>query len=311
MRKKKSDPIITERDREILLFIWKYRVSTFQTLRTVFFIQAKPSTAYDRLCCLRSGLYIRSDYLNGTHDLVWMLDKRGFEFLAERILPELTAKTYKPQSGYHDLLVMSALLGEWLLVQPSGVDLISEVQLRTTDVQGIPSALKKDPGHYPDGIWMSTAGKKRTGIGLEVEISGKTVDRYVQTCSFYTSQLFFDHVVWIVMDSGHAKKILDASEKYGIPRDGVHLFIGQRDFEKRIWQSQFLNQSMRHISLSQFLNSKLASSNLYKHPVEYPVQGSTKGLPSLDEALPHSFLNFRIYQRSSDACEAQLPTKSS
>ena len=309
MGKKKSDPIITDRDRKLLLFIWKYRISTFQTLRTVFFAQAKPSTAYDRLCCLRSGVYIRSAYLNGTHDLVWMLDKRGFEFLAERILPELTAKTYKPQSGYHDLLVMSALLGEWLLVQPSGVGLISEVQLRTTDVQGIPAALKKDPGHYPDGIWMSSTGKERKGIGLEVEISGKTVDRYVQTCSFYTSQLFFDHVIWIVMDSGHAKQILDASEKYGIPRDGVHLFIGKRDFEKRIWQSHFLNQSMRHLSLSEFLNSKLASSNIHRHPVSYPVQGSMKGLQSLDESQSHPFLNFRIYQRSSGACKVHLPAK--
>jgi hypothetical protein len=272
------------------MFLWRHRVSTFQTLRARFFPSVKNETAYERLRRLRSGRYIQTVFLNGTNNLVWTLDKRGFEYLIERHLPQVSWKGFKPQSPYHDLLVMSALLGDWLNDVPQKATIVTEAEIRSIESEFLPERLREKAEHFPDGIWAFQKGSGHSGVALEVEITVKKFDRYLTTCSFYTSELFFDHVVWIVANSHHASLIHQASRKYGIPREGLNLFIGRQDFESKLWDARFLNQSMRDVTLAEFLGSKVGAEK----SVGLPVSGTATTTQDSVKGERPPFLDFRI-----------------
>ena len=301
-KKKTSDPLIGERDKQVLHFLWRHRICTFQTLKDIFFPLNGSRTTYDRLCKLRRGGHVQTMNLNGTNDLVWGLGKRGLEYLEDRVLPELKARSYKPQSKYHDLLVTAVLLGQWMGSVPRGVKIVSEQELRVTEVLEIPYAIRRKMDHFPDGIWIFTNSSESRGVALEVGTPGKTIERYIEVSSFYASHLFFEHVVWIVPRPTLAQTILDASRKYGMPREGQHLFIEQADFEARLWNSQFLNMDRREQSLADFLMSRLNSGS----------RGGVKTLPDLvstayqqdiNTSKSSPLLNFRVSLGRSAAYE--------
>ncbi len=292
-KQKLSDPLIQDRDKQVLFFLWRHRISTFQTLKDIFFPSNGNRTAYDRLCKLRRGGHVHSMNLNGTNDLVWGLGKRGLEYLEDRALPELKIRSYKPQSKYHDLLVTAVLLGQWMRDVPRGAKIVSEQELRVTEVVEIPYAIRRKMDHFPDGLWIFTNTNGQHGIALEVETSRKTIDRYVEVSTFYGSHLFFDHVIWIVPSPTLAQTILDASRKYGMPREGQHLFIEQADFEKRLWNSQFLNMDLRHQSLAKFLASRIGSA-LTATAKTLPDLVSTTHQQGINNLQASPLLNCRI-----------------
>lgn len=259
MRKRSTlrlDPILSEKDQDILIFLWKHRIATFEALRTFFYPDLCKKKAHRRLLRLKQGEFVKSDKMDGTRRLVWYLDTRGFKYLVANFLPELKAKTYRPQSPYHDLMVAGALLGPWKLSPPESVKIITEQELVTTEQEALPYELRKKMEHRPDGLWVMGAGNEKMAVALEVELSGKSSDRYEQICSFYTGNLFFKHVVWIVADKTLGRRIFHSSRKSGIPREDLHLFIEQKDFMERGWDCTILNESMNGISLANLLNTE-------------------------------------------------------
>jgi len=255
--KSKSRTIISEREVDLLFFLWRHRVSTFQTLRQLFYPSTGAETAYNRLRRLRAADFVGTEYTEGNGKTVWCLGERGFRLLEAMRLPDLKSKGYRPSSPTHDLLVMGALLGEWYQKTPSGVSVITEQELLTTEPSGIPAKVLENFKHRPDGLWLTTYAREPSAIALEVEISGKSVTRYEETCSFYGGFHFIENVVWIVPDRSLAKKIQTIASATTMPRDGQNLFVLLEDFESKLWDAKILNASLKGMSMSGFLRERL------------------------------------------------------
>jgi DNA-binding PadR family transcriptional regulator len=291
--RKRLNPILSNRDTSILAFLWRYRIATFRAIKTVFFSHASNQQAYYELRRLRRGEYVNVEKIEGTRKVVWTLGTRGFKYLAANVLPELKIKAFRPQSHYHDLLVAAALTGSWLNKAPGAVQMVTEQELRALYLSSIPRELTKDEKHKPDGLWIFSSGKERKAIALEVETSAKTDERYEHIAAFYTSELFFESVVWVVKDKALGRRIHAASEKYGRPRAGLHLFLLQEDMEKHGWDSEFLNQSMGEESLGEYLNRRAGSGT-----TGAIKQGITRESPTNHPGIPREeidpFLDFRV-----------------
>lgn len=244
------------------MFLWRHRIATFQTLKVIFFSQESPKTAYFRLKALSAGGFLRIEKITGTPNKIIFLGKRGFEFLSANLLPDdLAHQMYQPHRQYHDLMAMSALLGDWYASSPKNVRIVTEQELATTHISDLPIHLRKSLNHKPDGLWIYTNGEDKKAIALEVEITAKSSPRYEKICAFYTSELFFEKVIWIVANKTLGNRILDDSRYYGNSRENLHLFVEQADFEKNLWQSKVMNKSFGGATMAEVLNSLVKPVN--------------------------------------------------
>ena len=141
--KKLWNPIFRKEDIEILLFLWRHRLATFQALKTIFYPTLSNRQAYDKLKRLRQGNYLVLDSLQGTHNRIWQLGKRGQFYVQNELMIESKTKTHNPQSGRHDLIVMAMLLGDWILKTPAGVKTVTEMELMETEIMELPKELRE------------------------------------------------------------------------------------------------------------------------------------------------------------------------
>lgn len=293
LTQRRLNPILSKDDVGVLFFLWKHRIATFAALRSIFYPKVSGKRAYYLLSRLKQGDFVSVDKMDGTRQFVWCLAPRGFKYLCANVLPELRAKTYRPQSPYHDLMVASALLGRWQLKPPEDVSIISEQELSTTELTILPYELRKNMERKPDGLWIFNSGKEKFAIALEVETSGKSSERYEQICAFYTSQLFFRYVVWIVATKTLGRRILECSRAHGIPRDGLNLFIEQKDFVENEWNSKILNESMKGRTLGNLLTEQVSTSIDKNMESERDIDETLKG-PNLEQVTQNEFMNFSI-----------------
>lgn len=262
----KLDPILSNRDKAVLIFLWKHRIATFEALKTILFPDLSGEQAYYQLSRLKYGQYAEVVKLEGTRNYVWCLGKRGFRYLVASQLSGAKIKGYRPQSQYHDLLVAGALLGRWAVTRPKNVTIISEQELAALEQTKLPRDLRKKMDHQPDGLWLFHSGRDTAAVALEVEISGKASDRYEQICAFYASEPFFRHVIWIVENWSLGKRILEISKIHGGNRDSLHLFVEQADFEKSEWDAKTLNESVGRVRMGKLLTSLANDSMELPHP---------------------------------------------
>jgi hypothetical protein len=301
MAKRLPRPDLSERDISLLLFLWRHRLSTFRVLKNAFFPNGSTGTAYNRLKRLRKAEYIRTDFIDGTSHPIWCLDARGFRLLESEYLPELKTKAYMAQSKLHDLRAMAVLLGDWYLGAPEGVQIVTEQEFASTEVDEIPQALRDGAGHLPDGAWIFRTDNDPRGVALEIETAAKASARYERICSIYASRHFFEKVVWVVQSGKLAERILKCASA-GAFSMNQHLFIGLRDFERRGWDATFLNASLAGLSLGSFLQSQLASSKLT--PSLPPIQRGSKPSPNHPQAcITSPFFDFRFFRTKTIACE--------
>lgn len=297
--KKLWNPIFCKEDIEILLFLWRHRLATFQALKTIFYPTLSNRQAYDKLKRLRQGNYLVLNSLQGTHNRIWQLGKRGQLYVQNELMIESKTKTHNPQSGRHDLIVMAMLLGDWILKTPAGVKMVTEMELMETEIMELPKELREKPDHRCDGLWIVKNGDSHFGIGLEVEINRKSIVRYESISSFYNRHLFFKNVIWIVNSKSHAVAIQEASQKFGNLRPGLHLFILQKDFEQYLWQSKFLNTSMQNLTVSSFLHQQLNPALL--SPLRDLSTASLGPLTDHKKAKCNPLLNFELSLSNSES----------
>lgn len=266
----RRDPVITPLECKLLYFLWSHRLATVNALLTLFYQDRTERAGYDRLHRLRQGGFIESIKLSGTNNRVWTLSKRGFEYLQDRVLPEVKAKSYRPQSAYHDLLVSATLQGDWMTSVPKNVRIVTEQELRLLEVEEIPNHVMKNLKHFPDGFWIFKCGQDSKAIALEVELNEKSADRYTDITTSYYGQLFCAHVIWVVGSESLAKKIYNIANDLGSARPSLHLFVEARGLESGLWKAKLLNRNLRQKSLGEFLceMAQQKSSNVTKYPPE-------------------------------------------
>jgi hypothetical protein len=278
----RSKVLISAREEELLFFLWRHRVSTFQTLHRLFFSSTGTETAYNRLRRLRKADFVRVERTERKGKVIWCLGERGFRFLESVRLSDLKSKGYRPNSRTHDLLVMCALLGDWYKAAPDGVSVVTEQELVATEPSSIPLKTLESFRHRPDGLWVTNDGREASAVALEVEISVKSIARYEETCSFYGGFHFIENVIWIVPDRALARKIQALAAAGAMPREGQHLFVLLEDFEASLWNTRFLNPSLKNKSMSDFLSRRFKKP--YRDPIEQPIDTLIERCPSAARA---------------------------
>ena len=194
MSKKGRKPYLTKRDIQVLLFLWKFKVSTTAILHKVFFPSIEYKTAYNVLLRLKQKSLICINVDQDGENYVWALTKKGFD-IVKSYLPELRANCFKSESKEHDLLASIIQLGEIYKDNPEDIKIITEQALSSYDLEFLPNWIPNVNEHIPDGYWYLPLGNEIKLISLEVEISNKSRTRYKGYASFYEEFGFYNLII--------------------------------------------------------------------------------------------------------------------
>jgi len=231
---KKNVVLSVEREVPLLLFLWKWKVSTPAALTKKFFRSCSPKTAYNRLLSLRHAglIQMRSDGFG--QKFCCALDKKGFEAIRE-YLPLLKEEGYKSERVGHDLLLAAFHLGDWFIDTPKTATLFSEQQLRRLDPTAYPEWIPQSEQHRPDGYTRTFFGDKAVTFAIEVELTHKRIDDYVNVAKFYGLFKNITRVLWLVPRPSMAATLQEHMVQRGRSEHNPHNFIVLDDFLKNGW----------------------------------------------------------------------------
>ena len=227
-----------ERDVPMLLFIWRWKITTTSALHAKFFPKCTLASAYRRLWDIEAAGYLSSVLCPGMPGRLWELSRRGFLAIKER-LPLLREVGFKSECLYHDLLCGALQLGDWIRGTPEAMALFSEQQLRRYDVQTFPTWVPKAQGHRPDGYTFLTGEQGSRVIALEVELSAKTPAAYGSLAGFYLhNRPAITQVLWLVSRASFAPHLKGHLARYDAEAAATqHDFVALPDFLKLGWQA--------------------------------------------------------------------------
>ncbi len=234
---KKNVVLSTKREIPLLLFLWKWKLSTTAGLIQKFFPDCNGKTAYNRILALRhAGLIcVRADSLG--QKFVCALDKDGFHAIRER-LPELKEEGYKSEHLGHDLLVSAFHLGNWLTRKPNEAALFSEQELRRLDPEFYPDWVPQSDLHRPDGYSLVPGKDGHETFAIEVELHRKKEHDYTRVAEFYAHFHGIRKILWLVPQQSFAfyveKKMIDPLA--GEP--SRHNFVLIEEFQNYGWGSR-------------------------------------------------------------------------
>lgn len=250
MSKRGKKPRLTQRDVEILCFLWKFKVSTTEIIHKTFLSNITFKSAYNKLIRLKQKSYIEVHVNQTGGDPVWVLQKKGFE-VVKNILPELRADCFKSENKEHDLLASSIQLGEIYKIVPGDITLVTEQMLSSYDLEFLPNWVPNVNEHIPDGYWYFIKGNDIKLLSLEVELNNKSRTRYKAYANFYEQFGKDSRVLWVVKSKYQIKQILESMYEYE-PDYKIHNFIFLKDILKHGWSSRIVigpnqNQKLSHL----------------------------------------------------------------
>lgn len=239
------------REIPLLLFLWKWKVSTTAALIKKFFPNCKEKTAYNRILALRHAglIQVRSDC--GGQKFICALDEKGFDHIRTK-LPFIGEDGFKSEHMGHDLLVAAFQMGNWLLESPQGIEFFSEQQLRRTKEEYYPAWVPKSATHRPDGYTRLTLAGKSTTVAIEVELSHKSDAEYLRIAEHYDLFRTVARVLWLVPRRATAHT-LHAKMKAETRRQPFpHDFVVFEEFQNRGWDARIIVGPDEGKSLSDF-----------------------------------------------------------
>ena len=183
---------------------------------------------------------------------VWMLGDKGFKEIREDI-GILSEVGFKSEALGHDLLSMSAMIGEWIHGVPKGVHLFSEQQLRRYPISEYPMWVPHSEIHRSDGYWRLPGLGVNCSVALEVERSQKLISKYELIADFYDEFKFVSHVVWITPFRNAQCSIEERIRDYLKQQTTKHSFVELSEFTKLGWQSRFRIGPLKGKSISEFM----------------------------------------------------------
>jgi hypothetical protein len=271
--------LTSERDIPILLFLWKWKLSTTAAIAARFFPETKIVSAYNRLNDLWHGGFVTFEHIKELNSQLWILTKKGFNQIQGLLLAELKDVGYLSENPYHDFIVSAVHLGEWLPKTPPGCEFFSEQELRRFDEDHYPDWVpqckfsESDKSyHRPDGYWHVQVGEKKIAIALEVERSLQKPKRYKSIGNFYSSQTKIYSVLWVVTSLSQGRNISEKMQKQlKEGDDDFHNFVIINDFFKHGWNAKICVGRDTGQTISQVL---------YHAPVD--GRKNSTGLPQLD-----------------------------
>ena len=253
MPKRGRPPCLAKRDIDILVFLWKYKVSTTEILHKTFLSNITFKSAYVKLIRLKIKSYIKT-YVDETgQNHVWDLTKKGFD-VVKKGLPELRAECFKSENKEHDLIASSIQLGEIYKQVPEDIILVTEQMLSSYDLEFLPSWIPNVNEHIPDGYWYFTNGNEIKLLSLEVELNNKSRTRYKAYASFYEQFERDSRVLWIVKSKHQIKQILESMYEYE-PDYKIHNFVFLKSILKDGWNSKVVIGPNQNEKVSELFTS--------------------------------------------------------
>lgn len=232
MKKKEPKRFITQRDLEILKFLWRWKAVSTAALAKKFYPEARPFTAYERLLKLEKARYIKSFSFRHRLGVAWMLGKRGYRFLFPYLL-EMKKPGYGSENPVHDFYSTAFHLGEWLTAKPSQGHICSELELLRLHPDLLPPWAHISGDRRPDGYSLLGEGNRAKLYAFEAELSMKAKSRYDEIISFYDEAENLTAVFWLVASPQIQKTIQSQSTNASRPR--IHHFLQLNDFKKLGW----------------------------------------------------------------------------
>ncbi len=258
LRGNKKAVMPSERDKNMINFLWNHRVASFKTLYRLFYHQSSPRTCYNRLYKLCRHGFLASESDDGTKGRYWTLEKRGLAFFTKENGLDLKSIGSRPQSFRHDHLSSAILLGDWYMEKPAEVKLIPEQELLSSPT-GIAGFLNTD-SRRPDGLWQFDIGPSKKYVALEVELNAKSENDYVEIIKSYDNYYSIDKIIWVVRGQGLMDKVHRLAVRHSAFKNEGHLFLSLDDVLKYLWLAKFKNKTMTEVTLAEFLNSYLSKT---------------------------------------------------
>ena len=265
---------ISDRDHQMIEFLWRHRVATFRTLHTLFYKNIKMRTCYTRLDKLRRQGFILTRGVDGSQNRYWGLDRRGMAYLVQTNGEIFKTMGFVPQSLNHDHLVSSILLGDWFMKPPRGVTLITEQELLSLDLSGVAPGLQNDKGRRPDGLWRFEIGPEKKFVALEVELHAKNDGDYVEIIKSYDNHYGIQKIIWVAEGPNLIKRIFSLVHAHSTLKPHDHLFLLASEVKKELWQVKFKNDQLREVTLAKYLSGFLT------HPETAPTSSLSNTLTS-------------------------------
>lgn len=229
--------LLTQRDLEILQFIWKWKVISTAVILHMFFPNNNGANpVYRRLERLRCAGYLELLFLPPRRFL-WTLGKIGFDQIKEN-LPVDADAGFRSESLDHDHLTTSVHIGHWAQAL-SGVRVFSEQQLRRLPMSHYPDWVPRTKVHRPDGYWQISIKGEPATIALEVELTQKNDEDYEVLARFYEENQQVFRIIWVTKNLALAKLIQQKIQKKIPSNYLIHNFVTRGDFETKGWLASF------------------------------------------------------------------------
>ncbi|MGK5085318.1 hypothetical protein WDW37_18690 [Bdellovibrionota bacterium FG-1] len=227
---------LNPRDRELLYFLWKWKVCTTAGIARAIFPSFTPQSAYVRLWQLERASFIQcnSDRIARCH--IWTLTRQGFERV-QKTLPPLKEEGFKSENLLHDLVTTAIHLGNFMHNVPDGTALFSEQELRRLPLEFYPPWVPRSDRHRPDGYWYVPIGRPMATVALEVELSRKKEVEYEIIADFYAGEPQVIRVLWLtpVEATSHNLHSKIANALRGRPM--IHNFVSYLAFVQAGWEA--------------------------------------------------------------------------
>ena len=250
MNEKPSRLFITDRDLEVLRFLWRWKLVSTAALATRFFPGIRSFTAYERLLRLEKKRFVRHVSFRHRAGGAWTIDAQGFRFLLS-YLPELRARGYRSEHPLHDYYATTFHLGDWLMNMPRGCLLYSEQELRRSALDLLPACIPNPEKHRPDGYSIHNSGHGMHLYAFECELTQKSRTRYEETFAFYDSEEAIAAVFWLIGSPTIEKAVRGALAT--AMRSELHHFVALHDFERSGWRAPLLGGIFQSKSLANIL----------------------------------------------------------
>lgn len=286
-----TNNIVLSSDRELplLLFLWKWKVSTVAALVRKFYPTCSQKTAYNRLLSLRHARMIQMRADGFGQKFVVALDQKGLEEI-QNFLPAIEDRGYKSEQVGHDLVLSAFHLGDWLLETPKHATLFSEQQLRRMSPELYPDWIPKTGVHRPDGYTQTLYRGQTATFAIEVELSQKRNRDYANAAEFYLYCRGIARVLWLVPRLSMAKTLHEHLIQKGKAERDMHDFFLLEDFMQRGWDSEAVAGPDLGKSVASLMSGK-TQENTGKSP------GSIMAHSLLDtRKSPHTSRFYRNFQ---------------
>lgn len=234
MKKKEPKRFITQRDFEILRFLWRWKAVSTAALAKSFYPDVRPFTAYQRLLMLERARFIKSYSFRHRMGSAWTLDNRGFRFILP-YLAGLKEEGFASENPVHDFYSTAFHLGEWLSSRPPTGLTCTEQEMRRLHPDLLPIWVPTSDGRRPDGFSMIGSGKEAKLYAFEVELTQKSKASYELILDYYEEEESISGVFWLVSSPNIQRVIQGEILKLSPARSKIHHFIQLSEFKKHGW----------------------------------------------------------------------------